>query len=40
MLPSDVTHALRMAAGVLEYGFIPSDISARSLRAAGAMALL
>jgi len=40
--PSDVTHALRLAATVLgpTYGFLPSDISARSLRAAGAMALL
>jgi len=33
---------LRLAVGLLgpTYGFLPTDISARSLRAAGAMALL
>jgi hypothetical protein len=40
--PPDITYVLRLAVGLLgpTYGFRPSDISARSLRAAGAMALL
>ena len=40
--PSDVTNSLRLATSLLgrQYGFTPSDVSARSLRAAGATALL
>jgi hypothetical protein len=40
--PSELTHLLRLSVQVLgpAYGFLPKDISARSLRAAGAMALL
>jgi hypothetical protein len=40
--PGDLTHVLRLACSLLgpTYGFLPTDISARSLRAAGAMALL
>ena len=40
--PSDLMHILRLAVQILgpTYGFLPSNISARSLRAAGAMALL
>ena len=41
--PADITEALRtavIALGPQALGFLPSDISARSLRAAGAMALL
>ena len=40
--PADLTHLLRLAAQILgpSYGVLPKDISARSLRAAGAMALL
>jgi hypothetical protein len=40
--PSDLTHMLRLSAQILgpQHGFLPSDISARSLRASGAMAML
>ena len=40
--PSDLTALLRLSVRLLgpTYGFLPSDVSARSLRAAGAMALL
>lgn len=40
--PSDITSSLRLACSLLgpQFGFNPQDISARSLRAAGAMALL
>jgi hypothetical protein len=40
--PADLTTTLRVAVRLigLQYGFLPEDISARSLRAAGAMALL
>jgi hypothetical protein len=40
--PSDITAALRFSTAVIgpTVGFLPADISARSLRAAGAMALL
>ena len=40
--PSDITSLLRLAVTVLgnAHGFRPTDVSARSLRAAGAMALL
>lgn len=40
--PSDITAALRVAVVILgpALGFLPTDISARSLRASGAMALL
>jgi hypothetical protein len=40
--PTELTHLLRLSVQVLgpSYGFLPKDISARSLRAAGAMALL
>jgi hypothetical protein len=40
--PKDITHLLRLAVSVLgpQYGFLPKNISARSLRASGAMALL
>jgi hypothetical protein len=40
--PSDITDTLRLGAAVLgpTFGFLPKDISARSMRAAGAMALL
>jgi hypothetical protein len=40
--PSDITHLLRKAVHILgtQYVFLPKDISARSLRASGAMALL
>jgi hypothetical protein len=40
--PSELTALLRMSTHLLgpTYGFLPSDVSARSLRAAGAMALL
>ena len=40
--PSDITALLRLSVTILgpQYGFLPSDVSARSLRAAGAMALL
>ena len=40
--PKDITEAIRLAALFLgpSHGFLPQDISARSLRAAGAMALL
>jgi hypothetical protein len=40
--PSHITAALRASAALLgpSLGFLPSDINARSLRAAGAMALL
>ena len=41
--PTDITTALRLAVTILgptTLGFLPSDISARSLRASGAMALL
>ena len=40
--PSVITHHLRMAVRFLgtDLGFIPSEVSARSLRAGGAMALL
>eukprot|EP00980_Cylindrotheca_fusiformis_P029294 scaffold22879_cov191-Cylindrotheca_fusiformis.AAC.4 len=42
LCPADLTAALRLAAGVLgpTLGFLPKHVSARSLRAAGAMALL
>jgi hypothetical protein len=40
--PKDISTALRVAASIVGpmVGFLPSEISARSLRAAGAMALL
>jgi hypothetical protein len=40
--PAHITIALRASATILgpSLGFLPSDINARSLRAAGAMALL
>jgi hypothetical protein len=40
--PADITTALRFSTAVIgpTVGFLPADISARSLRAAGAMALL
>jgi hypothetical protein len=40
--PADLTALLRLAVRLIgtPYGFLPEDISARSLRAAGAMALL
>jgi hypothetical protein len=40
--PADITTALRTSTAVIgpSVGFLPADISARSLRAAGAMALL
>ena len=40
--PADVTASLRLASNLLgrQYGFTPNDVSARSLRAAGATALL
>jgi hypothetical protein len=40
--PADITAALRFSTAIIgpSVGFLPSDISARSLRAAGAMALL
>jgi hypothetical protein len=40
--PADITTALRTSTAVIgpSVGFLPTDISARSLRAAGAMALL
>jgi hypothetical protein len=40
--PSDITHLLRTAMHILgpQYGFLPKNILARSLRASGAMALL
>jgi hypothetical protein len=40
--PADITAALRLSTAVIgpTVGFLPVDISARSLRAAGAMALL
>jgi hypothetical protein len=40
--PSDITAALRFSTAIIgpSVGFLPADISARSLRAAGAMALL
>jgi hypothetical protein len=40
--PADITAALRLAVTILggDYHFAPSDVSARSLRSAGAMALL
>jgi hypothetical protein len=40
--PADITAALRFSTAVIgpTVGFLPADISARSLRAAGAMALL
>jgi hypothetical protein len=40
--PSELTHLLRLSVRILgpAHGFLPADISARSLRAAGAMALL
>jgi hypothetical protein len=40
--PADITTALRCSTAIIgpSVGFLPSDISARSLRAAGAMALL
>mmetsp|Transcript_14147 Transcript_14147/g.26547 ORF Transcript_14147/g.26547 Transcript_14147/m.26547 type:complete len:282 (+) Transcript_14147:4312-5157(+) len=42
ILPADITQALRLAVTVLgpSLGFLPSDVSARCLRAAGATALL
>ena len=42
LTPADITSLLRLSVAVLghAYGFRPADISARSLRAAGAMALL
>ena len=42
LTPADLTALLRLSVTVLgaQYGFLPSDVSARSLRAAGAMALL
>jgi hypothetical protein len=40
--PTELTQLLRLSVQILgpTYGFLPKDISARSLRAAGAMALL
>ena len=40
--PTDITDVLRQTTMLLgpKHGFVPKDISARSLRAAGAMALL
>jgi hypothetical protein len=40
--PADITSALRCSTAIIgpSVGYLPSDISARSLRAAGAMALL
>ena len=40
--PPDITALLRLSVTILgtQYGFLPGDVSARSLRAAGAMALL
>jgi hypothetical protein len=40
--PSDITALLRLSVTILgpQYGFLPENVSARSLRAAGAMALL
>ena len=40
--PADITRTLKAAVGIFSntIGFLPKDISARSLRAAGAMALL
>jgi hypothetical protein len=40
--PADITATLRCATAIIgpSVGFLPSDISARSLHAAGAMALL
>ena len=40
--PADLTATLRLAVTILgaTYNFVPTDVSARSLRAAGAMALL
>jgi hypothetical protein len=40
--PKDITDLLRLAVSLLgpQYGFLPKNISARSLRASGAMALL
>jgi hypothetical protein len=40
--PADLTALLRVSVALLgpQYGFLPDDVSARSLRAAGAMALL
>eukprot|EP00980_Cylindrotheca_fusiformis_P029345 scaffold23366_cov215-Cylindrotheca_fusiformis.AAC.1 len=42
LTPTDLTTELRLAAGLLgpRLGFLPQHVSARSLRAAGAMALL
>jgi hypothetical protein len=42
ILPADITQALRVSAALIgpRLGFLPSDISARCLRAAGATALL
>ena len=42
LTPADLTAILRLSVTVLgpQFGFLPADISARSLRAAGAMALL
>ena len=42
LTPADITAILRLSVTVLgaQYGFLPTDVSARSLRAAGAMALL
>jgi hypothetical protein len=40
--PAELTSLLRLSTAILgpQFGFLPKDISARSLRAAGAMALL
>jgi hypothetical protein len=40
--PADITSALRTSTAIIgpSVGFLPADISARSLRAAGAMTLL
>jgi hypothetical protein len=42
LTPADITSLLRLSVAILgtTYGFQPQDVSARSLRAAGAMALL
>jgi hypothetical protein len=42
ILPADITQALRLAVTIIgpSLGFLPSDVSARCLRAAGATALL
>ena len=42
ILPADITQALRLAVTIIgpRLGFLPSDVSARCLRAAGATALL